>query len=332
MARALALAAPLGAMSGCGGVADSALVVRVGDVAITKGTVDHWTNVVHRGGAFTGFRGAPRVGTPRQRALALLISSNWLLGEAAREHLPISEVAVEGALAERVQGVGEAKFRRRLRSTGQTLADLKLELRAELAQEAIRRAQARIASITTPKEVAAFYQSNPHRFDIPAERVVDLIENLPSPAAARALVKRIGAGRKFTQASRFHEIVLRNQARTTVHGKVQLVEAIFAARPGVVSQPISFDNGWTVFVVRRDVPAQPRTLAQVRGEVVEQLVLRRKRERAARFNREYRTRWTARTRCHPGYVAPGCAERRGVLGTYEDPFYDLGAATSAPTL
>src|SRR5882757_4297920 len=67
---AVAVSIVLG-LSACGGAGESSDVVRVGRNAITKAAVDQWTNVVRRGGAFTGFRGAPRRGTPRQRALAL---------------------------------------------------------------------------------------------------------------------------------------------------------------------------------------------------------------------------------------------------------------------
>lgn len=53
IALATALATAIGA---CGSSSENAVVVSVGSHAITKATVDHWTRVVQRGGAFTAFR------------------------------------------------------------------------------------------------------------------------------------------------------------------------------------------------------------------------------------------------------------------------------------
>ncbi|HXP36453.1 MAG TPA: hypothetical protein VN817_01695 [Solirubrobacteraceae bacterium] len=62
-------------LAACGGGAANTTVVRVGGIAISKATVEHWITVIKHEGAFTGYRGEA-VGTPEHRALALLISSD----------------------------------------------------------------------------------------------------------------------------------------------------------------------------------------------------------------------------------------------------------------
>src|SRR5690242_20128307 len=78
---AAALALSAASLLACGGISGNAIVLRVGDQRVSKATVDHWAEVIGRGGAFNGFRGPPPHGTPERRALTLLISSNWLIGE-----------------------------------------------------------------------------------------------------------------------------------------------------------------------------------------------------------------------------------------------------------
>ncbi len=224
-------------LAGCGGggTPANAVVVRIGNTAITKTDVEHWTRVIERGGAFGGFRPKPS-GSAKRRAIALLISSSWLVGEAALQGVPVPEDAVDEALSERERG--DPDFRRRLRETGQTASDVKLELRAELAGETLRELLAnRAEEEITPGEVLAFYRQNP---------------------------------------------------------------ALFAA----------------------DGPPRRRIepFAKVRPQAWHDLDVRRQREVATRFDAEYVARWTARTTCRSGWLAPGCPQVRGPLGPYEDPF------------
>jgi hypothetical protein len=300
--------------TGCGGTSETAVVVRIGSIAITKATVDHWTAVIKRKGGFSGFRGEPH-GSAKNRALALLISSNWLIGEAAIQGVSVPESTIDEALGERER----EGLQRTLRASGQSLADVKLEMRAELAAEAIREKLASRASTVSQQEVLDFYRANRDLFSKPEERITDLIENLPSAAAAARLAHRIGTGRRFAKLA-YHERVSRSARFLTTHEKVLVVDAIFAARPGVVSRPMMLNHTWTVFVVRKVLPAVPQPLSKVRAEVLTRFNVTRQHEIANKFDKEYTSRWRAKTTCKSGFVGPGCPQAAGELGAYEDPF------------
>ena len=304
-------------LTGCGGVSDSAVVVKVGGQSITKATVDHWASVIGKGGAFDGFRGGPARGTPRRRALTLLISSHWLLGEAARQGVGVSESDLEQAFASRYGGSGE--LQRRLHATGQTLADVKLELSAELDAEAIREKFAQRAARITPQEVVAFYHDNIDLFHAQDRRTVDVISHLPTAPAATALVKRIGAGRHFARmAERLNVPRLPDSDRTPEDAKA--ADAMFATPIGVVGGPVRYEHSWIVFVARSEIPGARESLAEVRAEVLARLDLIHQHALQASYDSEFKAWWTARTSCRAGYVAPGCPQFRGSLGAYEDPF------------
>ncbi len=306
----------LAGLTGCGGIRGDAVVLTVGDHAISKATVDHWTAVIRRGGAFSGFRGAPRSGTPEQRAITLLITSHWLIDEAARQGVQAPPEAVQQAFEERAQS---AEFQKRLRGTGETPADVKLEMGAELAGEAIREKLAGSAADFTQSELVGFYRANASSFSTLEVRVTDLIENLHDPAAAEALVRRIGTGHAFARRA-IHEHVSQTPGFMSTPEKVKVVEAIFAARPGVVSSPMRLNGSWAVFVVRSVAPPKPKPLASVRSEVGRRLNVARQHQIASSFDREYLERWHAKTSCRSGYVAAGCPQFKGALEPYEDPF------------
>jgi len=300
--------------TGCGGLAGRATVVRVGDVAISKTTVDHWIGLIERKGGFTGPRGEPP-GGPRQRALALLITSNWLIQEAARQAVPVSERAVQEALLEREGRNGE--FSQWRRGVGQTIGDVKFELRAELAAEALRKKLARSAERIAPGEVADFYRAHRSLFGT-GVRVTDLIEGQSSPAAAIAAAPRLSTATRFgSQAIREH--VKRSGLFLRSPEKVRVVDAIFAARPGVVSRPVLINKSWAVFVVRKVILGKVVPFAKAREAVLVRLSESRQRAIASRFDREYRAYWHAHTRCLGGYVGPGCPQFARPLGPYEDP-------------
>jgi hypothetical protein len=317
-AKLLAILGVCAGLTACGGggFGSDTTVVRVGNLAISKAVVDHWASVIKRGGAFSGFRGAPPRGTPRQRAITLLVTSNWLIAEAERQGVAAPEATVAQALVERERS---PEFHKRLRETGQTLAGVEFEMRAELAGEAIRAKLASGAAHFSPRDLVAFYRANPRLFSGLEARVTDLLENQPSPSAAAALVRRIGTGRRFAEMAN-HEQVSRTSGYMQTPEKVKLVEAIFAARPGVVSRPMPLNGTWTVFVVRKLLPPKLKPLASVHAEASRLLNVARQHEIASVFDSEYRRRWSARTSCRSGFVAPGCPQYRGQLDAYEDPF------------
>ena len=321
--RACALLATVAVVCGlcaCGGMSGSSVVVRVGATPITKATVERWTRIVERHGAFTGFRGEPQGGTPRGRALALLISSNWLIGEAAHLALPVSEEVVENLVAERMQGQSAADFDKQLRAKGQTVAGVEFELRAELALEAIRKELARRAAKATEAQIEAYYRRNLPSFSSPEVWDTDIIEGLPSAAAARAVVKRVGIGPGFARLA-FHKEVARTPGVLQGPATKKRVDyAIYAARPGVLSRPMPLEGAWAIFVVRRIVRSRARPFKAVRADVLASFTASRMREVSNAFERDYRSSWTSRTRCVNGYIAAGCLADRRALGVYEDPF------------
>lgn len=315
VARASVMAGLLlvAAFAACGGDARGPVVVRVGQAAISKATVDHWARVIERGGTLGGVREEPH-DTPTQRAVAFLVSADWLSGETAVQGLTVSDHAVDQALTERKEANGGAEFRESLDATGQTLADVKLEVRAELARAAIRRMLTRRAAQITEPEISGYYTNHRSSFRVAERRVFDLIKNLPSQAVARALARRLGTGSRFTKKA-VHETLDRPSILDADTEKHAVLRAVFTSSSGMIVGPMRFKRRWTLFVVREVEPArtEPLALAKVRSTVVKRLTAEREQQIVSEFTKAYRIRWTARTSCDPGFLAQGCAQYHGPI-------------------
>lgn len=311
-AGALVVAVATG--SGCGGGDPALVAARVGGEAVSVGNVDHWARAISVGNVVASSLGPSR-GTNRQRALEFLISSAWLTGEARRRGRAVSDKSVARRLRERTESFpnGQREFKEELSSTGQTVADVELEIRAELAATALREMVSASVPAVTQHEVADYYHRHIAQYRVPIKRRVDLIEGLPSRAAAVALGKRLGSGSRFAKQA-LHESVPRESAAEGERiGNRELVDGIFAAPIGRVGAPSHLGTGWVAMVVRGTIPPTVMPLTRVGSEIAKLLQDERRAQALASFTKTFRARWTALTRCRPGYVVQKCSEYHGVM-------------------
>ena len=312
------------------------MAVRVGDASITGATVDRWMAVVAKGGevpkppAYTacalrlrrqGAREhdratlrdlcAARYRALRERALAQLITSQWLIQEAAGRGLAPTEREVraqEARARESVQGQLRA-----LEHGPASAATLELEARAALALARIRRMVIASLPASSPGEVVAYYHQ--HRADFAvAERRYFFIRSLKSQAAALALKAEVEAGVSFAKVA-LPEV--RSRDETVPPGRAAIDRAIFTARPGVLTGPILLSDvgDHSLFEVTRIDPASYRPLAQVRGVIVGRLRTAGRERALAEFAHAWTAKWAARTRCAAGYVVAQCRRYGGARRT-----------------
>lgn len=110
---------------------------------------------------------------------------------------------------------------------------------------------------------------------------------VPTEAAAKALAAEVAGGAKLDAAARAKGLLPNQLAVTreqlTSQASAAVAQAVFAAAKGTLAVPAKSGLGW--HVVRIDgVTAKPaRSLAEVRGELVEQITTRLKRDALSDF-------------------------------------------------
>jgi hypothetical protein len=307
-----AAAAVIVGFVGCAGATHERVVVRVGQAKLTPATIDHWTSVM-AGGRLP--KDPARLIDLRTQALSFLISSEWLLGEAAKDGIRLSpeEVSSQRVQKERSSFPGGAPEQSAfLRATGQRASDLAFEAKAELAARRIRQLLASREPPISRAQVVRYYRRNKERFVIP-ERVELAITNRKSVAEAEALRRSASARRNFAKIARRESLELSPISYSTRRGTdATLARAIHFARPHVLTGPVLAHRvDYYMFEVFRATPARLRPLGQVEAAIRRQLAAKQRQRTLAAFIKAWRTRWTARSSCTHGYVVQKCRQYAG---------------------
>jgi foldase protein PrsA len=323
------------ALGACAGGADrDSVIVRVGKRAITKDALAHWMSILApqhevpdppRYAACVTRRQARRSEPAlevraqcarsyralEQQALELLISSDWLIGEAADRNLGVSRREIKQRLHRTERAFrSEAEFHESLEAIAHTTADSEFELEAELASSKIRRMLVSGEPALAATRVADYYRRNIRRFVTPERRYFSIAENLKSEAAARRLMREVAHGRSLADVGLRESLPRPNFAQ--IPGLKRIIyKAIFAAKPKVVAEPVELNKLYFVFEVTRVVPATLRSLAQARSAIAHKLRAERQRRTLAKFVRAWRVKWIAKTSCLPAYVVQKCKQYDG---------------------
>ncbi len=258
---------------------------------------------------------AERYETVKARALDRLIVYRWVLGAAAEVGVSVDRKALEQEMRKAEHEPSPAALKKVLATTGRTKADLERQFEAQQLEEAIRAKLTSETAHVSEAQVAAYYRANRSRFGTPEGRDL-LIARVGKLAEAEKIKREIAAGASFPDVVKklpLQQPIYSNDAlvvdyQSGMYHEPPLNDAIFAARPGVLSGPVRINLGYYVFEVTKIIPPVQKSLAQVRATIRGELPAERYQQALVGFLKRWRARWTARTDCSRGYVVQKCRQ------------------------
>jgi hypothetical protein len=195
------------------------------------------------------------------------------------------------------------------------VADFALETKVQLLAEGIRHALTRKTAHLNQAQIVNYYNEHKQLFGVPKRRDLE-IARAGSEAEALKIKAEIASGKTFASVVRTLPLpqpiyskkgmVLRYEPH--LYHQPPLNDAIFAAKPNVLSGPVKIEEGYYVFEVKRAYPLRPSTLAQAQTAIRRQLPTMLYKQALVAFVSEWRKRWAARTDCQPGYVVAKCRQ------------------------
>jgi len=266
----------------------------------------------------------------QQEVLGFLISSSWVLGEASHLGLHVSdkEVTKEFEKIKDQQFPKAAEFEKFLASSGQTVSDLLLRVKLNLLSSKIQAKIAKGKGEPTKAEIEKYYNEHKSTYGTQEARTVQIILT-KTEAAAKAAKKEIESGKSFASVAKAVSIDPTTKAKggvlvgvTKGEEEQALSNAIFAAKPNVLSGPVQTPFGFYIYEVKSITPGNQETLAQAEAAIKQQLTSTQGQAALTTFVKEFKKRWEAKTECRSGFLVQDCK-------SYKAPKAGTSAATGA---
>jgi foldase protein PrsA len=340
---------PASIVAGCGGVPGNA-VATVDGSSIEKSSFDHWLTVASRSGGqaaaaapkppkFTECVKQKRKTTPkpakgqpkvtdaalkkqckqeydalRDQVLQLLVSFEWIEGEAKEQNIKVSDKEVQKTFAKQKKEAfpKEADYAKFLKDSGQTEKDIIKRVRLDTLSNKIREKVTKGKDKVSDAEITAYYNKNKTRFAQPERRDLRIVLT-KGEAKANQAKQAIEGGQSFAKVAKKFSI---DQASKAQGGKLPAVAkgqqekaldaAIFKAKKGKLTGPVKTQFGYYVFEVTKVSKASQQTLAQAKKTIEQTLSSQNQQKALDKFVKSFRKRWKAKTDCREGYRTQDC--------------------------
>jgi foldase protein PrsA len=273
-----------------------------------------------------------------ERVLNFLIEVEWVLGQASEDGIKISDSEIHTRFTEtaKSQFPKAGELQQYLQRSGESVSDKLLEVKlealfAKIEEKTRQDAREKITEAT----VAKYYREHLSQYGSPERRNL-LIILTKTEAQAKAAKRQVKSGQSFQSVAKRVSIdpssksaggVLNGVAKG--EQELALDEAVFAAKPGVLSGPVKTPFGYYIFKVAKVTRGSQQTLQQARSKIKQQLVSEAEKGAISTLLKEMKTRWIARTHCQGAYMIAVCDGYKSQLETEREKA--RASTTTAPS-
>jgi foldase protein PrsA len=250
----------------------------------------------------------------REQVLRLLISYQWVSGEAEEQGIKITDAEVKKTFEEQKKQSfpKEADYEKFLKSSGQTNEDVMLRVELDALMNKIRDKVTKGKDKVSDAQIAAYYEKNKQQFAQPERRDL-LIVLTKTEAKANQAKAALEAGQPFKKVAKKYSI---DDASKAQGGKLPAVAkgqqekafdtAIFAAKKSKVTGPVKTQFGYYVFKVTKVTVASQQTLEEAKATIKQVLASQNQQKALDKFVKDFTARWKSKTDCREGYVTQDC--------------------------
>jgi parvulin-like peptidyl-prolyl isomerase len=261
----------------------------------------------------------PQYEQVEQAALAQLIQTRWIRGEAAERGIEPADRDIDQQLDQIIQTQlgGQQAYERFLRESAYTEEDVR-----EVAEITLlsTRIQQESVPTTAPEvseaEIEENYEATADQYVEPASRDVRQILNRDRAQVeqARQMLEQDDSAQSWNQvAERFStDDATASQGglrRQVVQGQSEpaLDAQIFTAPVGQLVGPFQGDAGWYLIQVVSEQPERTTPLSEVSDQIRQQIQQGKQAEISAAFQEDFLTKWRSRTFCAEQFAGELCA-------------------------
>ena len=285
----------------------------------------------------------PQYATLKDTAIANLLTSRWIAGEAEDRGITASDTDIDTWIKENIGG--PSQFQQAAKQAGFTEDEAREQARIiVLSQELQKEVIPSKPPSVSEELVRDFYEANKSQFTQPETRDVREIVNKDKAKVeqAKAILekddsdaswKKVAAKYSTDKATKsnggLREGVAQGQSEPA------LDEQIFAdtTTTGELAGPFEGQAGWYLIEVEKVTPETVTPLDKLAEQIKQQLAQGEQQQVAATAQKSITDKWTSRTFCASGYVVQQCSNYMAPAQTTEgaSPVTSSGAVSPGET-
>jgi foldase protein PrsA len=250
----------------------------------------------------------------RNQVLQLLISFQWIQGEAEKLDVKVTDAEVKKSFAEQKKQSfpKEDDYKKFIKTSGQTEADILQRVKLDLLSNKIRDKVVKGKDTVSDKAIQDFYNKNKARFAQPEKRDLRVVLTKGKGEADKAKAA-LDSGDSWTSVAKKYSIddtskasggKLPAQAKGTLDK--ELDDAVFSAKKGELVGPVKTQYGYYVFTVTNVTDASQQTLAEAKETIKQTLQSQNQQKALDTFVKDFTARWKEQTECSDGYKTSDC--------------------------
>jgi foldase protein PrsA len=271
-----------------------------------------------------------------QEVIAYLAEAMWVEGEAVNRGVKVTAKQLHKAYLQQLKISKPPLTTKKaldtfLAKSGQTIQDLKWRTYVNMLDNAIVLQIQKQTSKVSKAAIAAYYKKNHSSFVTPASVDLHLIET-SSEATATKVRGLLAGGESYATLAPKYSI---DPTTKSTGGKEEGVRAgaltpllnaaVFAAKVGVLSQPIQTPFGYYVFIVDSKTPQKVLSLKAASPQIKTTIAAKQENKAEQALASSFTKTWIARTTCASGYIWSGyCSNAPKTSST--------SSTTSTPTV
>jgi parvulin-like peptidyl-prolyl isomerase len=339
---------PVMIVAGCGGVPGDSVATVDGN-SIEKSDFSHWMNVAAKTSGqttvvpdppdFTACVAAKKKSAPkpakgqpnttdaqyktqckqeyeglRNQVVQLLVSYQWIQGEAKDLGVKVTDAEVKKALdQQKKQSFPKAgDYEKFLKTSGQTNDDIVQRVKVDLLSTKIRDKITKGKDQVSPAAISAYYDKNKARFAQPEQRDIRIVLTKAKDKADQAKAA-LDSGDSWKTVAKKYSVDTQSKAQggklppvSKGQQEKALDDAIFNAKKGKLVGPVKTQFGYYVFEVDKVTPASQQSLQQATPTIKQLLAAQNQQKSLDAFVKKFRDKWKGKTECSDGYKTPDC--------------------------
>ena len=259
----------------------------------------------------------PQYATLKDTAMANLITSHWIEGEAADRGITASDTDIQNWIKQNIGG--PSQFKQAAKQAGFTEEEARDQARVIVLSQEL---QKEVIPTETPSVsqdlVQQFYDANKAQFTQPETRDVRQIVNKDKAKVeqAKAILEKDDSEASWKKvAAKYSTDKATNSNGGLRQGVAQgqsepeLDKQIFSdsVTTNQLIGPFEGQNGWYLIEIEKVTPESVTPLEKLESQIKQQLAQGEQQQIATVAQKSITDKWTARTFCASGYVVQQCA-------------------------